>query len=371
MGQATVNHDAQMSYYFLGRKVCRRAFGTLVGCGWFPRLSNIFRQVLSGATAARTDPRFLGRPFVHPRIKSGEVFSYLEELYESVAEPLPDDNDNRDQRFLPPGSISDLWKQFEATRGSCSLKLFRSVFVASFTKRLGFRSGFTHAVCAICTKHKLLIQSLAKDQHGLIKQRLMYERHLRDQYRDREVYWSLRGQSRLKSKSLTIIVDGVDQSKFCLPRSPFFQSKEFDGYQRPRLHTWGTIVHGHFSLLTLSDSNVTKGGSTTVEILAFVLTRLRRQGIDLSDWSVHVQLDNTASSNKNNCVLAFGAVMTLLGVVGTCHFHFLRAGHTHEACPPSIRLHDRGSEGETHRGSEGEANVVHVRLRASATSLET
>jgi hypothetical protein len=43
--------------------------------------------------------------------------------------------------------------------------------------------------------------------------------HLRDQYRDREIYWSIRARARSERDVLSLIMDGMDHhSKFRIPQ---------------------------------------------------------------------------------------------------------------------------------------------------------
>jgi hypothetical protein len=190
----------------------------------------------------------------------------------------------------------------------------------------------------VCVKHRLLLRELAGDAAGRLKQRLLYDRHLAPQYRDREAYWLFRASARVKQRVLCIILDGMDQAKFAWPRAPFLSPHEFDSYHRPRLHIWGALVHGLFRLLTVSHADVFKGGATTVEVLMHILDKVRGMGVDLHDYHAHIQLDNTSGSNKNNTVLAWAGAICAAGVLGSCALGFLRCGHTHEdlACSEAL-----------------------------------
>ena len=140
----------------------------------------------------------------------------------------------------------------------------------------------------------------------------------------------MRAQSRLHSSILCIIIDGMDQAKFAWPRAPFLSSHEFGTYHRPRLHVWGVLVHGYMTMLTISHADVHKGTSTSVEVLAYVLTQLAGQGIDISKCHLHLQLDNASSTNKNNAFMAFLGMLTGANRVAAATMNFLRKGHTHE-----------------------------------------
>ena len=237
---------------------------------------------------------------------------------------------NAEIRWLPPGSIYDHWRQFSAVAGGvCSYFTFWSTWKSQFNQCLKFRTGWKHAVCAACVKHKMLLRQLAHDSAASHKQRLLYDRHLQGQFADRQVYWSFRASSRLRSKIITLILDGMDQAKFMIPRSPIFRSHEFDGFHRPRAHCVGCICHGYFVDIFISDADVKKSGSNSVEIIHQVLARLASL-IDLSDCELVLQMDNAANQNKNNIVFAYLACLVACGIVTTAMACFLRTGHTHE-----------------------------------------
>jgi len=358
--------SCKIQYNLFGVELCRGAFCVALGVGSRPRLTRLWEAVVLGRRSPPLDPRYIQAPHAKPALLWGEVHSYLQTLYESTAETMPhddttskgrslvdDDEEPADNevhlpsmaarlsehlgdglRFLPPGSIFEQWRQFiEATGQRCSFRLFWSVWKKDFGKRLAFRSHMMHSVCPVCVKHKLLLTELVDDVRGRVKQRMLYDRHLALQYKDRQAYWALRASSRLRSKVICIILDGMDQAKFMWPRSPFFSSHEFDNYSRPRLHIWGALVHGYGVFLTVSHADVFKGGSTTVEFLMMVLETLTAEGLDLHDHHVHVQLDNTSGSNKNNTLLAWAAAMCASVIVGSLSIGFLRVGHTHEDRP--------------------------------------
>ena len=343
-----------LKYNLLKQPVCQKAYAALLGCSWAPRLGNLLGAVLEGRRSAPLDPRYLSRPNNDPTPVSAEVYTYLTSLYESVAETLPLQRDREhkqeiwsgdecelasqtrtveeeETRYLPPGTMYDVYAQFIATASTkCSWYTFHRCWKQHFGKKLVFRDSYLFSVCPECTKHKLLIRHLAHDANQRLKQRQLYNSHLKQQLADRQVYWSLRASARLKMKSIVVILDGVDQAKFGIPRARMFGSKALDKHQRPRLHVWGALVHGRMALLTVSDGDLVKGSSTSIEILLFILTRLNNMGLDLSDYEITVQLDNTSSSNKNNPLMAMCGVLTLLRRVGLIRLAFLRVGHTHE-----------------------------------------
>ncbi len=149
---------APLRYFVLGLRVCRDAFCRLHGIGESPRLESILKAVLGGLKACPTDVRFLKRSSPDQSLVCssvhGEIHSYLMSLYESVAETLPEDEcgdytdetqeqdeeadesreslrvlaclsgepdindamneDVQPRRFLPPGSIYECFRQYQA-----------------------------------------------------------------------------------------------------------------------------------------------------------------------------------------------------------------------------------------------------------------
>ena len=303
-----------MQYRILDTHVCRAAYASLHLMGEHPRLRGLVNAVMQGRSQAPTDKRYLMRTQAPSSVKTGEVYSYLETLYESVAERLPEDDaveldmrgeagTQQDQddseaeesniilradteasvtvghdakKYLPPGSIYDEYKQYLALGNpKCTFQCFIEVWKTHFAGILAFRGKRQHAVCATCTRHKLLL-SCMPHAAARTRQRLLYDRHLADQYRDRMVYWKTRGDSRVPgSTTLSIIMDSIDQAKFAWPRSKIFRSKQFDAFHRPRLHITAAIAHGHAVLVFVSHSDITQAGATTVDMLAHLLTRLK------------------------------------------------------------------------------------------------
>lgn len=353
----------KLRYTFLNIPVCKMALASLMGVGWYPRLSGLLAAVFDGKRAPPLDRRFIKRPRTVVSSQRAEVHSYLQTLYESVAEPMPHDADSSHEdsaaedvytkplwspsvaevatgcdergiglRYLPPGTIFEHWRQYTAVHGKVGFKLFWNVWCEDYKHLLAFRNTGMHSICAVCVKHKLLLRELVNDMRARVKQRLLYDRHLAMQYMDRQSYWRMRASSRIRQTIITLILDGMDQAKFMWPRSGAFSSHAFDFYVRPRLHILGAIVHGHFCLLTVGHADIHKGGSTTVETLSWIVNKLVQLRVPVEDMHLNIQLDNTSGANKNNTVLSWAAMATASNMVGSCSISFLRAGHTHEDC---------------------------------------
>ncbi len=376
-GAASLNMSGQPSYnqnvrYSVsGREVCLQAFCAVWGIGDH-RLATIRKAALAG-TGPPVDLRYLakGRGGKDSPALS-QVTSFLSEIYESEAETLAevdgwDANDwfeelqlvagedcgalelvvppgaavealPSDIKFLPPGTVSEYWKQFchVYPEIACSYRYFREVWKRDW-RCLKFRNVGQHSICSTCLSHKMLIQSFGSD----VVQRTValdaFHAHKADQYKDRRVYWRIRADARLaataqQASTISIIIDGMDQAKFAYPRHPAMQAKSLESLERPRLHVNGMLIHGVSSLVTMSRPDMPKDTNFTCELIMHALTMIMRQHgqRQLAEAHLHVQLDNTSSCNKNNILLRFLAFITAKCMVTSATCNFLRKGHTHE-----------------------------------------
>ena len=214
------NRSQHLRYTMFGCRVCCRGCQRIwrVGNGRMERIRSAFK---SGARAPPADGRSVPRPMCNTSVAWGQIASYLQELYDSVAEILPEDTTEEslrlvedptahlnlespadpeanmacdDVRYLPPGTIYDLWRVYNDLRpdSKTGKSTFYAVFNMHFKSRLRFRQRRQHAVCSTCVKHKLLIQVLSDDSRRRAKQVEFYHAHLKRQYADRQMYWCLK-----------------------------------------------------------------------------------------------------------------------------------------------------------------------------------
>ena len=344
------------------------------------------------------DLRFVNRPKERVQGESSvaKVVSYLQSLYESVAETLPDVRDDgvsmrldggampvddnygsgltstdaipagkfrmfgkkprmrrwkmgiklhqdshpdvsgKEIRYLPPGVMRDHWEAMKAAEGCCgiSFKTFWATWHQEFA-HLRFRPTTSHAACATCLHHKLVIRELSNHIAARQKQTDLLAEHLMAQYRDRVSYWAVRGESRLgcsggSGGTLCCILNGMDQAKFSWPRSSLLNAKDLGTLQRPRLHVAGMLLHGHGIFFSVSHADHPKDSSLSAEFLAIALTRMERLGLDLSRYHLHVQSDNTTREVKNSTFLRLLAALTSHKIVASATLANLRSGHSHE-----------------------------------------
>jgi len=100
-------------------------------------------------------------------------------------------------------------------------------------------------------------------------------------------------------KTLTIIIDSMDRSKWALPRSEALMSKHLGTMHRPNLDVTAAICHGHLCAIYFAEPSIVKGSSWTCEVLCNLLHCLCMQGVDLREYEVCVHGDNC--SKEINC----------------------------------------------------------------------
>ena len=191
---------------------------------------------------------------------------------------LDADRANLEERFLPPGTMVEYFDQFKLAcpeHANISFSTFWRTWYSSFN-HMKFRGHTSHSICSVCVRHRLLIREMSAYVNAREKQKVLYMKHLKAQYQDRVLYWALRGSSRLRNNiEVTCIIDSMDQQKFCYPRGPQYQAKELSSLIRPRAHITCVIAHGFFVLITVAEHNLPKNSSCMVETLAYCLELLR------------------------------------------------------------------------------------------------
>lgn len=350
---------------------------TIAGSQRFERLWTAVQSEQEGPPA---DLRFLKKSCskVAGESSTARVVSFLETLYESVAETLPDVRDDAisaklvepviaqgdgyaanlteeatasdplkqihaeqkrprkrkkglqlhperhpdvsklEVRYLPPSTMKEHWETMQSLDGreAVSFGTFWKTWHREYP-HLRIRPASSHTQCTNCLWYKLMIRELSNHLCARQNQQDLLNKHLMAQYRDRQIYWALRGSSRLRlGCQVTLILDGMDQCKFSYPRSRVTSSKDLSNMIRPRLQVTGSIVHGYCLVFVVSNHDHSKDSSASCEVVAHLLTRLQQMGVPLHSTDINIQSDNTVREVKNN---------TLLRFLGACVSHRILA----------------------------------------------
>ena len=142
-----------------------------------------------------------------------------------------------------------------------------------------------------------------------------FGRHLALQYNDRVEYWKCRSNSRMRQLlpdgylHISAIADGMDHGKYALPRHGIFDSKEFQGFQRPVLDATAIICHGYSVKVYLSQPTTAKDSSFSMEAILHTLDQLAAEGIDLRKVCLQLQADNTTREIKNKILRGVGTLV--------------------------------------------------------------
>lgn len=163
-----------------------------------------------------------------------------------------------------------------------------------------------------------------------------FGRHLALQYQDRVEYWKCRSNSRMRQPlpdgylHISAIADGMDHGKYALPRHGIFDSKEFQGFQRPVLDATAIICHGYSVMVYLSQPTTAKDSSFSMEAILHTLDQLAAEGIDLRKVCLQLQADNTTREVKNNTTLRGAGSLVATHRVHSVRVCHLMSGHSHE-----------------------------------------
>ena len=240
------------------------------------------------------------------------------------------------RRYLEYAKPIDLYMQYTAYSDSenvrpASLSTFMRVFNRVFSSHLKFRDKTEFGQCEICFRYKMKIKKALSKAERLEWTR-SYSSHLFSQWRDRQFYWRMRELSRqfysqglsmgaskmnsleLASSILTIIQDGMDQSKLRIPKWGYVRlPKSLEALYRPALHLAATWAHGGRLFLSVTDENVKKNSETQVEQLARALSDLLSMTPHLP-LHLHCQSDNCFREAKNQFVACFMMLLVALKI---------------------------------------------------------
>jgi len=362
-------------WQFLDKPVCRKVMFWLTGAE--RRLKAYRCYIRQGVDLPPPDLR------QHDRLRktpaSIDALEFLRWLYDSVAETLPDvitdadlprqgavaddaltdsysalleqplgkssagfDEPPTQLKHLPPGTWHEAWLLYRADREDRQVKAaciatFWSTWRKHFSHLLAHRRRNSFGKCNTCVKYKAVLK-LVHTSEGRVWWSRQYSQHLLSQYRDRCVYYHRRELSTLLAQgrlhvetTLQLIVDALDQAKFCVPRhTP--GAKQLQDCMRPRLHCVGVIAHGFLKMGYIIEPTIAKDSNVFVEVcmqsLHRVMLMCKERGLRPPDRIV-IQADN-AGDCKNQDVFAMMASLVVSGLCKVAVMCYLRTGHSHE-----------------------------------------
>ncbi len=142
---------------------------------------------------------------------------------------------------------------------------------------------------------------------------------------------SAHGRLQPQDGLLLLVIDGMDQSKFRLPRN-LSNSKEWDSYWRPQMHVAGVIAHGLGEWFFFSDQDLKKDSAAELTMISYVLDECERL-LDARGHAMPLHLavlgDNTSRELKNQVCDKFFAWQVSQGRFRSIEVPSFRVGHTH------------------------------------------
>jgi hypothetical protein len=184
------------------------------------------------------------------------------------------------------------------------------------------------ATCEECAKFvRALQEKLSMAERA--KLRAVQDQHIAFVRAERHTYHETRFQAKQpenRKTMLSMIIDGMDQSKTYLPYV-FPLSKALAGLLRLKTHITGVLMHGQLlsRLLFVDFSDIPHDPNLVCHVILQSLLAL-----DQIPPILYLQLDNTTRENENWVILTFLAVLILHGTFQTAQVRFLLVGHTHE-----------------------------------------
>ena len=250
-------------------------------------------------------------------------------------------------RHLPPGKPMALYWQFQSwceaaanfsgdpnTVKTPSWSTFWRAWSEKWSYVLKFRKKSQHKECNDCHTFRESIQGKRKSPAEKMELACQWREHLRAQYHDRLIYWSLRWCSRSNMNVLCVIIDSMDQCKTAWPQYPFHRKPAvLDNLIRPRVILSAVLCHGWCSNIFLMEESLHHGASSFCELLARSFDKVEKMAAETGrQFPQHlaVQCDNTTAQNKNSVVSVWLAHLVSEGKFLTATVNFLTVGHTHE-----------------------------------------
>jgi hypothetical protein len=246
-------------------------------------------------------------------------------------------------RYLNPGTIGDLFAQYEVELGAnaASRSTFQRVW-NRWKKYIRFRNIGQGKRCRVCAHlDQMRTEALSSEDKAEVTKQKM--EHIRMVMADREVsVRANRTAERDASKPssdgaeqiIKITIDGMDQAKFRVPRN-LASSAEFESLWRPTLHVVGCVVHGRLEAYFIMPSDVPKDANMNCTIISRVLDLVQEQmqsqgsGNIVMPQNLILAADNTARESKNQIFANFAAYLVGVQRFETVEVQFLQVGHTH------------------------------------------
>lgn len=240
-------------------------------------------------------------------------------------------------RYLAPGSVKMLWHQLVQEKGHANISYatFWKTYRAKWSNVLRFQTATTHGVCDTCQEYKEQFRCASGDKQLQFDLARGYKDHIDAVKLDRELEQWMQEQCPLQSKGapLCIHVDGMDQSKWGVPRNRGTRAaKSMAPLSKPKCKVQGVWAHGTMLKLYVLDPRMPSDSSTVLETVSRAVQEaseiFSQKGQDLPK-ELLLYADNCVRENKNSNVIRFLSYLVSSQKMGLTSISFGRVGHTH------------------------------------------
>ena len=379
------------NYKFLGQGVCASAFYILAGSSK-TMVSKLVDSLLAGAEVPADDGRSHRKERQKPCFEIVNAFFHwvyqhmAEPLAEGLADDVPEEMDDptaaelelqasskhfdpyqewicsgnpfvaqgipqeeREQRWLHPMSIADLYQQFlymyadHPEKTTVSSTVFYLCWKKNWQGTLRIRRKTQHAKCDVCIRFKKYRkQAASESQKSTVN--AGYNAHLRSVFRDWQLGTSMAVHSEMSmapgttipesSRTIYMCVDGMDKQKYRVPRN-MDMGKQWEAAWRPELLNTLVLCHGVADLFYVASCDQRKDSNHQLTVLSHALKAIADIVAEKSlpmPGHVCIQQDNTTREGRNQWTMLWGAHLVASGLMSSVTFAFYQVGHTHNEC---------------------------------------
>ena len=203
------------------------------------------------------------------------------------------------------------------------LRQFRRVWATNFHKWCKKRARKPFGTCVTCAGYKARIHKHARDAKELKALKEEYSSHILETKLERQAYYKHRRKA-LEASALSMIVDGMDQSKLLVPH---FMVPPKDQTNFLDTKITGVLVHGKCFDAYVSEPQVRHDTNLNLTCVHATLTKLLKQGP--LPRTFYLQVDG-GSENKNKWMMSYLSLLVEMGIFDVVKMSYLPVGHTHE-----------------------------------------
>ncbi|XP_053403787.1 uncharacterized protein LOC123534087 [Mercenaria mercenaria] len=197
-------------------------------------------------------------------------------------------------------------------------------------KNLKIKQTNSFSKCNTCVHLERELEK-TRDPESRTKLKSMVAVHNERQMNERRYYYEKKDKAKdYPRRFLSLIVDGMDQSKTNLPHFTGRLLKGVDPNSFLKTHVQGILNHGCSTFKCYVDINEYSHDSNLVMNTLLRAIHDSQSKLGTLPEVLFLQADNCGRENKNKYVMSFCELLVRLHVFSEIHLSFLPVGHTHE-----------------------------------------